>query len=57
MRSRAASGLSASPARSRERAIAVSITDGQTAFTRTPRGPSWSAADFVMPTTACLLAP
>ena len=37
--------------------IGVSIMAGHTAFTRILCDPKLSAADFVIPTTACLLAP
>ena len=36
--------------------IAVSIGPGATALTRTPKRAASSAADFVIPSTACLLA-
>jgi hypothetical protein len=36
--------------------IAVSVGPGATALTRTPKAPASSAADFVMPSTACSLA-
>src|SRR5437868_15286166 len=36
--------------------IPVSVGPGATALTRTPKRAASSAADFVMPSTACLLA-
>jgi hypothetical protein len=36
--------------------MSVSIGPGATALTRTPDGAASSAADFVSPSTACLLA-
>ena len=52
-----ASGLSGVRFCSRRRVISVSIGEGQIAFTRTPASANSSAAVFVIPITACLLAP
>src|ERR1700732_434042 len=40
----------------RRSSIAVSVGPGATALTRTPKGAPSRAADFVSPSTACLLA-